>query len=462
MFVDIETNGLSPVKGRVIEVAAIRVEQGVITQEFNQLINPGTPLPRFITNLTGITENDVADAPVFLNIAHELHNMLDGAIFVAHNVRFDYSFLKQEFSRVGLGFSPRLLCTVRLSRALYPEQKSHKLASLIERHGFSYAARHRAYDDAHILWQFLQHAHSSFDIETLHAAVSKQLKQPALPKGLDPSILADLPEGNGVYIFKDAANTPIYIGKSVNIRKRVLSHFTKDTEIASEFKISQTIKRIETVETASELEALLLESQLVKEKQPLYNKLLRRTDKLLIARLTYNDHGYAVVSLQEADTIVGEDTASVLAVYPRRSHARASLERLRKTYDICPKLLGLEKASSVCFSYQLKKCRGACGGHEPVETHNQRLLEAFADHRMQAWPFDGPVLIREKSQTVHSGIIVDQWCVLGKHEQQEGCDPVTTWAERGFDLDAYRILQSYMSNKREHIVITPFTLSANI
>lgn len=175
VFVDIETTGLSPVQGRVIEVAAIRVEQGEVTQTFNKLVDPGAELPYFITNLTGIAAEDLRDAPVFLQIAEELEAILQDALFIAHNVRFDYSFLKQEFSRVGKHFDPQLLCTMRLSRALYPEYKSHKLANLIERHGLQYQARHRAYDDAHVLWQFLQHAHIEFTPDILRAAASKQL-----------------------------------------------------------------------------------------------------------------------------------------------------------------------------------------------------------------------------------------------------------------------------------------------
>jgi DNA polymerase-3 subunit epsilon len=142
VFVDIETNGLNHIRGRVIEVAAIRIEEGRVVREFNQLIDPGAPLPQFITNLTGITETDLQGAPLFVAVADELLEVMQGAIFVAHNVRFDYSFLKQEFRRIGKQFSPRQLCTVRLSRALYPTQRSHKLQSLIDRHGFAADHRH--------------------------------------------------------------------------------------------------------------------------------------------------------------------------------------------------------------------------------------------------------------------------------------------------------------------------------
>jgi DNA polymerase III subunit epsilon len=174
VFVDIETTGLSPAQERVIEVAAIRVENGDAISEYRQLVEPGKPLPRMITDLTGITQGDLKGAPEFVAIADELYGVLDGAVFVAHNVGFDYSFLKQEFQRVGMHFQPRRLCTMRLSRALYPQHSSHTLASLIDRHDLKFSERHRAYDDAHALWQFMQILRNQFDHETLKKAVAKQ------------------------------------------------------------------------------------------------------------------------------------------------------------------------------------------------------------------------------------------------------------------------------------------------
>ncbi|HEU4914864.1 MAG TPA: 3'-5' exonuclease [Candidatus Saccharimonadales bacterium] len=183
VFVDIETNGLSPVWGRVIEVAAIRVEAGEIVGSVNTLVDSGTELPQFITNLTGITSSQVHAAPTFAQVAEELYDLIDGSVFVAHNVRFDYSFLKQEFRRTGKDFLPRQLCTVKLSRALYPEHRGHKLQDLIDRHGFAYQSRHRAYDDAYILWQFMQLVQQQFPSDVVEQVVSKQISKPVLPSG---------------------------------------------------------------------------------------------------------------------------------------------------------------------------------------------------------------------------------------------------------------------------------------
>lgn len=454
MFVDIETNGLDHVRGRVIEVAALRVENGKVVKKFTSLINPETELPYFITRLTGITTNDLKSAPVFYQIADELQAVIEGAVFVAHNVRFDYSFLKQEFKRLERPFLPKQLCTVKLSRALYPHERSHKLQSLIDRHGFTYNARHRAYDDAAILWQFVQHVQKHFPPEQVAAAVAQQIKSPAVPRALRPELVRDLPETPGVYIFEDARGRPLYVGKSVNIKKRVMSHFGRDHAESREFKIAQTIKHIRTEQTPGELTALLLESKLVKQLQPVYNRQLRRISKLLLARQRRNNSGYIEISLEETDHIDPDTTGDILAVYPRRGRAKDSLNDMVRTFDLCPKLLGLEKSKGACFMRQLHKCRGACVEQEPVDLYNRRLLSAFENQRIQAWPFKGPILLDEAWQddSTHA-VIVDKWCVIGELNQEPYCEPIVSWAEQAFDLDTYKILQSYLTHKLQRLTI---------
>lgn len=456
VFVDIETTGLDHIRGRVIEVAAIRVEGGKIVDSFTSLIDPEMELPYYITNLTGITTHDVQQAPTFMQIADDLQAILDGAVFVAHNVRFDYSFLKQEFKRIDRQFLPKQLCTVKLSRALYPHERSHKLQSLIDRHNFTYAARHRAYGDAAILWQFVQHVRKHFPPEQVIAAIGKQLTSPAIPRDLQPEIVKNLPETAGVYIFEDAAGRPLYVGKSINIKKRVMSHFGRDHAETREFKIAQTVKHIRTEQTAGELAALLLESRLVKELQPLYNRRLRRLNKLLLAQQVPDDNGYMHVSLEESNGINPDAADTILAVYPRRGRAKESLDELIRSFDLCPKLMGVEKANGACFLRQLHKCRGACVGEEPAELYNRRLLVAFENQRIHSWPFKGAILLEENWQGDHtSALIVDKWCVIGEIAQEPYCEPVVTVAEKSFDLDTYKILQSHLTHKIKELTIKP-------
>lgn len=448
VFVDIETNGLNHVRGRVIEVAAIRIENGKITKIYRSLVDPQTELPYFITNLTGITSQDLKSAPTFDQIADELYSILEGAVFVAHNVRFDYSFLKQEFGRLAIKFLPKQVCTVKLSRVLYPHLKGHKLADIIQRHNFKYSARHRAYDDAEILWQFMQYINKNFTPEQINSAVELQIHQPSIPKNLQPELVRNLPQTTGVYIFEDASGKPLYVGKSINIKKRVLSHFGRDHIESKEFKIAQFISSIQVHTTAGELSALLLESRLVKELQPLYNKQLRRTSKLILARQRVNDEGYITINLEEASNIDSKHVSNVLAVYSQRTKAKNNLNILLKQYELCPKLMGLEKSAGSCFLYQLRKCRGACFGNEPAREYNSRLLAAFSNQRVQAWPYNGAIIIEEGSQLEQvSAFVVDKWCVLGEIVMDNYCDPVLIPRSRHFDLDTYKILQAFLSKK---------------
>lgn len=166
-IVDVETTGASAKFGRIIEIGILRVERGELVRTYKSLINPGQPIPEFITGMTGIREVDVLAAPSFADVADEVLELFEDSTFVAHNAAFDYGFLKEEFKRLGYGFALPRLCTVRLSRAVYPEYARHNLTALIERHGFSCASRHRAYDDAEVLWQFLQMLEKTLPAEDL-------------------------------------------------------------------------------------------------------------------------------------------------------------------------------------------------------------------------------------------------------------------------------------------------------
>lgn len=172
-IVDVETTGGSPFFSRVIEIGLLRVEHGEVVSEYQTLLNPGQPIPEFITKMTGIADSDVAAAPSFGDVADELAEYFRGSVFVAHNAQFDYGFIQEEFRRLGFGFAVPRLCTVRLSRALFKEYKHHNLTSLIERYGFEIENRHRAFDDAKVLWDFLQFLRKNIEKTELQSTMEK-------------------------------------------------------------------------------------------------------------------------------------------------------------------------------------------------------------------------------------------------------------------------------------------------
>lgn len=452
VFVDIETNGGNSSHGRVIEVAAIKVSGGEIIDTFTSLVNPGSDVPYWITQLTGITSGDVSGAPYFEDIAAQLFEFMGNSIFVAHNVLFDYSFLKREFSSAGFDFRPKLFCTVKMSRALWQEHRGHSLEKIIARHAIPVSARHRAYDDAKAMFDFVKLTIAEKGPEVFKENIAKQFKTKSLPPHVDEAVILNLPEGPGIYIFEDDTGAPLYVGKSVNIRSRVRSHFTSATTIAKELKMTLASHNVSFISTETEVEALLLESAKVKELQPIFNRLLRRKTKQSIFLCDFNDDGYETIRIENTDLSEYQNLENVYGVYATKSQAKTRLEAAAKTFQLCPKLLGLEKATGACFRYQLGLCKGACIGKESPELYNRRVELALERSKIESWPFKSEVAVRI-SET--RSIIVDQWIVksIVDHAFDE---PTVTPVDSGFDIDTYKIIRSYI---RKYPDVVSFSVS---
>lgn len=448
-IVDVETTGQSSVYGRVIEIAVIRVENGKIVKKFESLVNPERYISPMIQGLTGITNEDVAGAPVFSRIAKQVQKLLDGAVFVAHNARFDYGFIKNEFALLGSPFSARCLCTVKLSRKLYPQHHHHDLSSLIERHSISCDTRHRAMGDAEAVLEFLRIVSAEKDAADLAEAISLILKTRSLPTNLDREAFDALPEMPGVYLFYGSAGELLYVGKSVNIRDRVRSHFSSDTTSAKEGELCRQIHRIEHRQTSGELGALLLESQMIKEMRPIYNSMARRIRNLVVARRKITSHGYTSVALEEIDHIGAGEATSIMGVFKNTKQATEYLARIAREHRLCHKLLGLEQSKSYCFPYHLKQCNGACVGEERPELYNERIEQAFAGRRVKAWPYKGGVVIEEKEARTGAGeaFLIDNWCLLSSFRFSDfGFQDHIPGSHR-FDYDSYKILSRYLLKK---------------
>lgn len=446
VFVDIETNGKFGADGKIIEIGVLRVEDGEVTETFQSFVNPGGPVPAWIERLTGITNNDLVQAPYFEEIAETLRRLFDGAIFVAHNVRFDYSFLKSHFKALGFDYKPKLFCTVRMSRGLYPEHRGHSLEKIIARHGIATKNRHRAYDDAKAMLEFTQIAIKEKGIEQFQNNIALQLRTKSLPPHVDEAKIAALPDAPGVYIFNDESGSPLYVGKSVSIRDRVRSHFTNNTTIVREMKLSQQSYSIDYIQTETEIEALLLESAKVKELQPMFNRQLRRkvTQSVLIKGV--DEQGYTTLSVQTKDLSELTNLEDIYGVYTSRTKAKNALENLTKTFQLCPKLMSLETAKHACFRHQLGLCKGACIQKESPDSYNERVELAVARSKVESWPFKTKIAVKI-SET--KSLIVDQWIIEGiLHYDFE---PVMERISNGFDIDTYKILRSFIRLHKESV-----------
>jgi len=219
--IDFKTTGGNAQRDRITEIGIRFWRNGVVVGEWQTLLNPEARISGFIERLTGISNAMVASAPRFETIADELERHLDGCIFVAHNARFDYGFIKSEFRRLGRLFSARVLCTVRLSRALYPEAERHNMDALIARHGLPAVERHRAMGDVTAMLAFFEHTLLEQGEDTVGATINRLLQRPSTPSNVPAEMLADLPAGPGVYRFYGDNDVLLYVGKSTNIRQRV-------------------------------------------------------------------------------------------------------------------------------------------------------------------------------------------------------------------------------------------------
>jgi DNA polymerase-3 subunit epsilon len=439
-FVDVETTGGHAGWHRVTDVAIVAMRGGDVEWEWHSLVNPGAPIPPSIQVLTGITHEMVADAPRFEDLAGEILRRLEGRTFVAHNVRFDYGFIRTELRRAGHNFSAPQVCTVRLSRHLYPDGGRHNLDSVMARHGITSATRHRALPDAQILAKFWRVLRAEWPAERLEAALETVSRRPVLPPQIPPGLVDDLPESSGVYRFFGEGDALIYVGKAKNIRERVLEHFGGASRDAKSQRLSAQTQRIDWTETAGELGALLLESRLVRELKPVYNRRLRGGESWT---WVIGDDG-AAPRLVDLDAGERGDEGDAFGLYGTAKQAKAALLKIARDTRLCLKVLGLEAAGAgSCFGHQVGRCAGACIGAEPLARHGARLKLALAPKRLKSWPYRGPVGIRETSTMGFTQVhVVDQWQYLGSMTEDDPEPPANSG--RRFDADAYRILTRYL------------------
>lgn len=447
VLLDLETTGGNPVHDRITEIAAVRMENGQEVARWSTLVNPGTTISAFIQRLTGISNAMVAEAPPFAEVAPHLLALLDDAVLVAHNVRFDHGFLLNEFARLEVPLRVKTLCTVRLSRLLYPQHKGHGLDAIMQRHSLSTNARHRAMGDVDMVLAWLGLAAQELGAEPIRGHALTLLQgSAAVPAQLETPV-GDIPESPGVYLFFGESPLPLYIGKSVKMRSRVMSHFQASSRVAREMRMAQEIRRIEWIETAGELGALLLEARLVKEMQPVYNRQLRRERSLCAWHLDANPMARPLLTLVRGDDLQPQQFGALYGVYRSKSQANASLRELADAHGLCLQALGLESGKGRCFAHQIHRCKGVCCGEERPELHHLRLQLALAQQKLLVWPHPGKIGLREHN--AHSGRtdihLFDQWCHLATvHDDAELADALSARNTLAFDLDTYRLLMKQL------------------
>jgi DNA polymerase III subunit epsilon len=458
-IIDTETTGMTATVDRITEVAILRVIDGKLVEEWSSLVNPECSIPMEIQLLTGITNAMARAAPKFYEIAEEVHRRLHDHVFVAHNARFDYGFIKNEFRRLNMPFTAEVLCTVRLSRRLYPNATSHSLDALRDRHRLTSAGRHRALGDARAAWQFIEIVAQSHAPEVLTLAAKVLMKMPSLPPQLPIGALDNLPEGPGVYTFYGVSNTPIYIGKAKDIRSRVRSHFSSDHRSANDQRLSVEIMRIDYEETCGEMGALLREAVLIKTLMPLRNHKLRRNRDLAFIRLRNLAEPVEIIKVEDVDFA---QTAGLYGPFSTKARAKSVLASAATEHHLCLSAMSSKKLSGPCFSYQLKKCAGFCAGQESLFAHNLRMIAALAEYKFQDWRADGLIAIKEihaehKWERVH---VFNHWLYHGSaRDETELGELLAAKNVIEFDADIYKILCKYLQRNLPYQIFRSSALS---
>jgi DNA polymerase III subunit epsilon len=456
VFVDLETTGGSAAYDRITEVGIVRVRNGELVEEWSSLVNPDRPIPAYIEAFTGISNAMVADAPRFGEIAALVRQKLQDAVFVAHNARFDYSFLRSEFLKSEMNFSAKVLCTVKLSRRLFPEYARHNLDAVMERNGLTCGARHRALGDARVLHDFWFKLRRDVAQPRLAAAVQTVLGAHKLPAHLPPGLADDLPEGPGAYRFFGGDDALLYVGRSKSLRTRVCSQLGADGD-AKDRRLADQVRRVDWVETAGELGAMLQEAEWIRTLKPLFNRRTKSNAQPHTLRVRSPQTPAGQANPVEAAAIDGVDFAELMqcfGVFHSEKDARKALGDIARAHELCLKVLGLEDSAGSCFAYQVGKCRGACLGKEPLVLHSLRLQLAMSSVKMKSRPFPGRVALRERQP--QGGMaecmqgadlhVVDHWTYLGSARTEEELAELSAReSNAAFDVDVYRILVRYLA-----------------
>lgn len=364
------------------------LDENGISDSFSSLVNPQSDIPAFITGLTGINTAMVRQAPLFEELAPKIEEMTQGRVFVAHSVNFDYPIVQQEFRRAGLDFIRKKLCTVRLSRKVFPGLASYSLGKLCSSLQIPLENRHRAAGDARATALLFQRIlQSPQGTEAIGRFLNARSQEATLPPHLPKASYQKLPEAPGIYYFLNTKKKIIYVGKAINLKKRVLSHFYDKSE--KELMMCRETADLEFERSGSELVALLMEAAAIKKHYPPYNR-AQKTRKPTYGLFTYTDQsGIRHLAINKLHK--GQHS---LKVFYKPTEARLYLEALCTEFGLCAKYCHLQDGVSQCHHFRVPQCAGVCRGSESPDVYNRRIAQAL--QAVEQKPDN--ILIREKGR----------------------------------------------------------------
>lgn len=449
-IVDIESTGGNYKRERITEIAIYRFDGNKIVDSFVSLINPGIHIPSFISGLTGITNEMVNDAPRFDEVAERILEITEGAVFVAHNVQFDYGFIRQEFKSLGYSFHRKKICTVQLSKTLIPGQPSYSLGNLCKNLNIKLKGRHRAGGDAKAtvkLFELLL-----LEDDGLISEMLDESKIKYLPKSLDYKNIIKIPEETGVYYFHNEYGDVIFAGKSMDIKSQVVHHFSLKPASKRKLKLMEEVTRISYETTGSELIAQIKESYEVQKHKPKHNRSPRSSSFKYGIFKTRNKTGYNELAVRKVKR--GERPE---VYYESHVDAELSLFRRIQEFNLCPKLCGKDKSKGACANYEIDRCNGACIEVEIKKIYNARVDDSLAYFR---YPFPNFFIVGEGRTIGESSVICienEKFIGYGYFQKDENIQVNQLRKEivemRGKHAEINKLIRSYLKkNKLDRVI----------
>jgi len=405
-IIDIEATGGSPKLDRVMEIAIFNFDGEKIVSSFESLINPEVEIPPYIQKLTNINNDMVKDAPTFAEVIDQIADITQGNYFVAHNVNFDYSILKNEFKNLGRRFTRKKLCTVELSKLVMPEQESFSLNSLSKELGITMESHHRAGDDAKATVELFHHLLKNDPEGKIEKRLTTDFDHYNLPVEITPAMIKKIPEDTGVYYFNNSEGKLVYAGSTNDLRERVLNHFLPVEGSKKRDKLHRTVREVEYEETGSELLAKLKEAEAILSKKPVYNRPSSLSKLRYGIVIELNDDGYKTVRVKEI-----KNGQKVLTAFRTYEQAEAAIYKRMERYKLCAKLCGKNRGKGPCSLFKGKKCKGACIRRDSTSSYNKKVNKAFSYYRM---PHQRFMIVGEgRTMAEKSGVLVDNNAVVG-------------------------------------------------
>ncbi|TRZ46411.1 exonuclease domain-containing protein [Robertkochia solimangrovi] len=451
-IIDVETTGMSSMGNRITEIAIVIHDGEKVLDRFHTLVDPQTAISPYVVRLTGIDNDMVNGAPLFEDIAAEIQSLTKECIFVAHNVNFDYNVIRSEFQRIQIDYTRKKLCTVRLSRKIFPGFRSYSLGRLCSTLEIPLNDRHRAMGDTNatvLLFEKLLEADSKGEIKK---QLNPRTGESSLPSLLPKSVFDGIPDAHGVYYFKDANGKIIYVGKAKSLRKRVLGHFYDKT--AREVAMCRDTADIDFELSGSELIALLMESEAIKHHYPKYNRAQKHTNKGFGILYYKNRNGILQMGFNPLKLV-----SQPLYVCYNQTECIAFLENLCETYNLCPKFMQLQPSGNVCNHYKLNSCQGICRDEEDIDAYNERVRQAINSVRDEVESY---ILIEKgRKEGEEAFVMVEDGVYLGygflpDEIQINHFEEFKDFLERRYNnSDIYRILRQYINAHERIRMVSP-------